>query len=198
MNDLDDKIMKNHEYDGIYELDNDLPFWWVALFIFTVIIGVTYLAYYGLEMGPDQEGEYAAEVKRFESEKEIRLRAERYAAEAKLLAAAEAGEVVEETADTGPMEISPESIARGKKIFTGQICHTCHKMDGGGLVGPNLTDSHFIHGDKVEDMVRIIAEGNLAKGMTPWKGILSDKQIFDVASYVHSIKGTNAPGGKAP
>ena len=186
MIDPDKNLMKDHNYDGIYELDNDLPFWWVALFIVTVIIGIVYCSYYFLELGPGQEGEYIAEVKK----------AERIAKEKQILALANSkGTPVEEVVIDLP-EPTAENIAAGKEIFV-KNCFACHGMNGAGLVGPNLTDNFFIHGPSLSDTVKIITKGNPAKGMVAWSPQLSNDQIFDVAAFVLSLKGQNLTG-KAP
>jgi len=65
-------------------------------------------------------------------------------------------------------------------------------------VGPNLTDNYWIHGNKVEDVVKIITYGVAEKGMIPWEKTLSKRQIVEVASYIHSMQGTNPANGKAP
>ena len=184
--DLDKNIMEDHNYDGIYELDNDLPFWWVALFMTTVIIGIVYCCYYFLGMGPGQEEEYRLAVQkaeRIEKEKQI------------LAMAASKGKPVEEVVIELP-DPTPENLSAGKEIFM-KFCVACHGPTGSGLVGPNLTDNFFVHGPELADMVKIITKGNPAKGMVAWSPQLSDSQIFDVAAFVHSLKGQNIPG-KAP
>ena len=193
---LDENLMQDHEYDGIQELDNDLPFWWVALFIFTVIIGVVYICYYTMDMGPGQEGEYAMEMARIEETKKQKERTAMLEKEALDKQNRAAGIVVEEEPE-GNFEVSDATIANGKKIF-GKHCFSCHGMKGEGLVGPNMTDNFFIHGPTLEDAVNIITVGVPAKGMLPWKGMLSKKDIFDVATFVHSLKGQNLPSPKPP
>ena len=189
MNDLDKNLMEDHNYDGIYELDNDLPFWWIALFIVTVLIGIVYCSYYFLDLGPGQEGEYLAEVKK----------AERIEKEKQILAMANSrkpGAPVEEEAPVNLPEPTSENIAAGKDLFV-KNCFACHGMNGAGLVGPNLTDNFFVHGPSLADMVKIITKGNPAKGMVAWSPQLSNEQIYNVASFVHSLKGQNLTG-KAP
>ena len=186
MNDIDKNLMKDHNYDGIYELDNDLPFWWVALFIITVIIGIVYCSYYFLDLGPGQEGEYAAEVKR----------AERIEKEKQILAMVNSKGEENPVENAAPVKLpdpTAENISAGKAIFE-KNCFACHAMNGSGLVGPNLTDHFFIHGPTMSDIVTIITKGNPAKGMVAWSPQLSEQQIFDVASFVHSLIGQNLKG----
>ncbi len=188
MNDLDKNLMKDHNYDGIQELDNDLPFWWIVLFIVTVIIGIVYCTYYFLNFGPGQEGEYVAEVKKAEQvEQEKAILA---------LANKQHKPVEEVTLNVVLPQPTQENIANGQAIFQ-KNCFACHGMDGSGLVGPNLTDNFVIHGPTLADTVHIITKGVPAKGMLAWSPQLSDAQIFDVASYVFQLKGKNLKG-KAP
>lgn len=187
MNDLDKNLMKDHNYDGIYELDNDLPFWWVALFIITVIIAVVYCSYYFLGLGVDQEAEYIAAVK-----KENRIQEEKQILALANSKSEDDSEGEHEVAVNLP-EPTEQNIAQGKEIFT-KNCFACHGMNGSGLVGPNLTDNFFIHGPRLADMITIITKGNPAKGMIAWSPQLSSEQIYNVASFVHSLKGTNVAG----
>lgn len=89
------------------------------------------------------------------------------------------------------------SLAAGKQIFI-TSCAVCHGHNGEGLIGPNMTDPYWIHGGKIADLVKVINEGVLVKGMIPWKTTLSPDQINQVASYILSLQGTNPPNGKAP
>jgi cytochrome c oxidase cbb3-type subunit III len=91
----------------------------------------------------------------------------------------------------------PEVLARGKKTFT-LLCAPCHRPDGGGLVGPNLTDDYWIHGAKFSDNVTTIWNGVPAKGMITWKNTLKPKEIYEVASYIYTLRGTHPPNPKPP
>ncbi len=174
-------IVLDHEADGIKELDNKLPRWWVWLFYITIIFSVIYLVYYHvLGLG--------------------RLQAERY--EHEMAVAAEVYGQKPDAADLAqavPSEPSSEDaiLADGKQIFM-QNCVACHTADGGGLVGPNLTDNYWIHGNTFSDSVKVIIEGVPAKGMISWKGVLSPDQIQAVASYIYTLRGTTPANPKAP
>jgi mono/diheme cytochrome c family protein len=90
------------------------------------------------------------------------------------------------------------SLASGKQIWDTQ-CFTCHKLDGGGLIGPNMTDDYWIHGGSLPEIINLINVGVPAKGMIPWKGTLSPTQIHEVSSYILvKLVGTDPPGAKAP
>ena len=76
---------------------------------------------------------------------------------------------------------------------------TCHGTSGeGNAIGPNLTDDAWIHGCKFDDVFSLIKNGFPTKGMTAFKGQLSDEKIQQVASFVLSLKGTNPANAKAP
>lgn len=90
-----------------------------------------------------------------------------------------------------------ESIAKGKEIFT-NTCASCHKADGGGLVGPNLTDDSWINGGGIKNIYKVISEGSPNNpSMVSWKKIIKPTDIQKIASYIISLKGTNPAGAKA-
>ena len=173
-----DKILSGHEYDGIKELDNKLPKWWVWLFYITIIISVIYgLRYHVLGWGDLQEMEY---------EKEI----------------AEAGVIYQKPAETNVISAETvtlltdeASLAAGKEIYDKQ-CAVCHLAQGQGLVGPNMTDEYWIHGCSINDVFHIIVVGVPEKGMISWKDQLTPLQIQQVSSFILSLVGTNPPNPK--
>ena len=89
------------------------------------------------------------------------------------------------------------SLASGESIFLTN-CATCHGKQGEGGIGPNMTDDYYIHGGRMTDIVKTITNGVPAKGMISWRGILNEKQIKEVASYLITLRGTNPPNAKAP
>jgi cytochrome c oxidase cbb3-type subunit 3 len=180
MTDEHDPLLMDHEADGIRELDNKLPRWWVWLFYLTIIFSVIYVAYYHvLRAGPLMAGEYAQEMKTGERIKSAAL--------AKFESSIE---TIEPSGD----ELV---LATGKQTF-GRLCAPCHRVDGGGLVGPNLCDDYWIHGNKFSDNLKIVWNGVPAKGMVTWKGVLKPDEIYAVASYVFSLRGTKPPNPKLP
>jgi mono/diheme cytochrome c family protein len=88
------------------------------------------------------------------------------------------------------------SLDAGKEIFMTN-CASCHGPEGQGGIGPNMTDNYYIHGGGINDLMSTIIKGVPVKGMISWKGILDDKQINEVASYMMSLRGTNPPNPKA-
>ena len=175
----DDKLLSGHEYDGIRELDNRLPRWWLWLFIITAVWGVIYLLVYNVfKIAPYQQEEYKTEM----------------AAMGGVTPAQKAN--IADTAGLVPLT-AQANLDAGKATFT-RVCVACHLAGGQGLVGPNLTDNFSIHGCGYKNIVNIITVGQPDKGMISWKDQLTRQQILDVASYVLTLKGTNPPNPKAP
>lgn len=176
----EEDIMLDHDYDGIKELDNVLPPWWVYLFYGTIIFALVYLVRFHVMNEYDQEQEFKNEVALAELEKS---KMPKDAAE-------------EVSYETVVVLTDATSLAKGKEIFT-NACAACHKADGGGLVGPNLTDKHWINGGGIKNVFKLISEGSKNNpSMVSWKANLSSKDIQSVASYVLSLQGSNPPGGK--
>lgn len=174
----------DHDYDGIQELDNELPPWWLWLFYITIIFGVIYMIHYHvLGTGPSSAEEYQQEMAAAQA-----LYGSRTPGAAGL--AGETAEKIEPLTDE-------QSLAEGKAIFE-KNCFPCHGMHGEGGVGPNLTDEYWIHGARMGDLVRTITSGVPAKGMVPWGPILKEDGVKKVASYVITLRGTNPPNAKAP
>ena len=180
-NDPKDPLLLDHNYDGIQELDNQLPRWWVWLFYITIIYSAVYLVYYHVTRTGDlQTAEYDKEMK--------------------------AGNAIK-TAAMGNFESSIPSllpskdgavVENGRQTYV-KFCAPCHRADGGGLVGPNLTDDYWIHGSSYADTVKVIWDGVPAKGMITWKAVLKPDEIQSVASYIYTLRGAKlATPGKPP
>lgn len=169
----------DHEYDGIKELDNPLPPWLKYLFYVTIIISFSYLTlvFVFKDESIIQAKEYRKEVMAARTKSEVAV-----AAEAVKTAAA-------------PM--TQEQILAAGKITFDKICVVCHGKFGEGLVGPNFTDEFWIHGGKPEDLLKVINEGVLEKGMISYKSQLNKTQINNVIAYILSLQGTNPPNQKA-
>lgn len=168
-------VMLDHDYDGIKELDNVLPPWWVNLFYACIIFAFVYLVRFHVFGDYNQAQEYETEVK--ESLAEL----EKYKA------------ATPNTFDIEKVTLLTDaaSLAKGKEIFN-NTCAACHRADGGGSVGPNLTDEYWILGGGIKNVVHTIMEGGReGKGMVPWKSNLKAEDIQKIASYVLSLKGTN-------
>jgi len=170
-----------HDYDGIRELDNRLPPWWLWGFYITIIFSAVYLwRYHVSETAPLSEQEYEQSVVKAE------LKIQEYLKEK--------GEAVNENNVAYLSDAA--DIAEGKKIFINS-CAACHKADGAGEVGPNLADEYWIHGGDIKSIFRTIKYGVDGKGMASWQSVYSPKEIAQLASFVKSLHGTNPPNGKA-
>lgn len=180
--DHEEDVMLDHDYDGIKELDNVLPPWWVGLFYITVIFAIVYLIRFHIVGDYTQDEEFIAEME--QKDKEV----QEYLKNAPDLMNAESATFLADDA----------SLSEGKAIFTTN-CVACHKADGGGSIGPNLTDEYWILGGGIKNVFTTISEGGRSgKGMVPWKESLKPTEIQKVASYVLSLQGTNPEGGKDP
>jgi cytochrome c oxidase cbb3-type subunit III len=180
-----DRYLGGHEYDGIRELDNKLPRWWVYLFYATIIFAIVYLlGYHVTKWWPLQEDEY---------KKEMAIQAD--------IKKANPAPVID--LETMVPLTSPADLDAGHETFK-KICSVCHGPNGQGLVGPNFTDQYWIHGDTITNTISIknlflvVTNGVIAKGMIPYKDQLNPLQIQQVLSYILSLQGTNPPNPKAP
>ena len=177
----DKDVMLDHDYDGIKELDNDLPPWWKYGFYLTIVSGIIYLiSYHVTHNSKSSLEEYEYEMA--EAEKSVNA-----------YRATQASNVDETnasfTSDAGKLDA-------GKATFV-KNCVVCHGPEGQGLVGPNFTDKYWVYGNKAGDLFKIVKNGT-NKGMKSWKDELSPVDIQNVISYIHTLQGTNPANPKAP
>ncbi len=175
-----DPLLMDHEYDGIRELDNKLPSWWVWMFNLAIVFAIIYMVYYhGLGKGRLMAAEYEHEMK---IGNQIKARA-----------------VAEFENRMGTLQPStdPLMLAEGRETFD-KLCAPCHAPDGGGIVGPNLTDTYWIHGSNFVDNLKTIWNGVPSKGMVTWKGVLKPATIHAVGSYIYTLRGTTPKHPKPP
>jgi len=176
------QLLLDHDYDGIKELDNTLPPWWVYLFYGCIVFAAVYLVRYEIMGGDNQEMELKKEM-------------------------AQARIDIAEYMKTAPDQMNEDkvvqlkdasSLAEGKTIFTTN-CVVCHGPEAGGKIGPNLTDDHWILGGGIKNVFHTITNGGRdGKGMIAWKVSLKPTEIQKVASYVLSLQGSNPKDPKAP
>ncbi len=177
----EEDIMTDHDYDGIKELDNVLPPWWLYGFYITIAIAIFYTIQ--VFVNPEaysQKEEYAADVAKGKAEVEAykKEHPELFNTDVKLLTDA-------------------ASLESGKKVFN-TYCVACHMADGGGGIGPNLTDDKWVLGGGIEKIFHTISEGGRpGKGMVAWKSSIQLKERQQVASYVISLQGTTPANPKA-
>lgn len=170
-----------HDFDGIRELDNRIPPWFNYLFVATVIFGFIYMMdYHVLNISPLADAEYIAEIQAAEIQKKIAFAAD--------------GEIDENAL----IVLSDDNSLKSGGDNYQKYCISCHGSQGGGLVGPNLTDQYWISGGSISKIYNTIKIGVPSKGMISWQLVFSQKQTQQIASYVLSLQGTNPPGGKSP
>ena len=178
--DAEDQVV--HEYDDIQEYDNQLPNWWLATFFGTVIFACVYwFGYHTFQSADLPNAEFAKVV------------AAQRAAEAERIK--QAGTIDDSSLTL--LSKDAATVAKGADVFKTN-CAVCHKADGSGNIGPNLTDNAWIHGGKPTDIYKTVNEGVLTKGMPAWGGQLGVDKTQSVSAYLLTLKNTNVAGGKAP
>ena len=179
------ELVMDHKFDGISELNNPTPAWFMALFYGTILFGIGYLLnYHVFHYGQSQEEEYVAEVQQASDDK---------------LAFLASPENKASAVNENNMELSTDAavLKSGQALFATR-CPPCHGDAGQGLVGPNLTDEYWLHGGNVKDVFKTIKYGVPEKGMIAWEKSMSPQQISDITNYVMSLKGTKPAGAKEP
>jgi cytochrome c oxidase cbb3-type subunit 3 len=170
-----------HVYDGIVEHDNKLPLWWQLTLYGAIVFALVY--WFGRRFdairSPDEIYAQAVASQRA-------LDAERARARGTI-----------DDAMLSTLSKDPGSLAGGRETFA-STCAPCHRADGGGNIGPNLTDAYWIHGSKPTDVFKTVSEGVPSKGMPTWGPQLGQDRVLAVVAYVVSLRDTNVAGGKAP
>ena len=175
------EIILDHNYDGIKELDNDLPPWWLYSFYISIVFAVIYLARFHVFNGDNQYTELETEYA------QAKIDIENYKKTAKDLVDFNTVELLTDASDLG----------NGKNIFEAN-CIACHKSDGGGGIGPNLTDKNWILGGGIKNVFKTVSEGGRdGKGMIAWKQNLKPSEIAQVSSYILQFQGTTPAEPKA-
>lgn len=178
-------IMMEHKFDGIAELDNPTPAWFMVLFYATVIFAVGYMFnYHVFGWGKLQDEEYVIELQQAEDQRIAMLQKP-----------GSGGPKINE--NNIEQSTDKEVILKGEALFK-TVCTPCHGEHAEGGVGPNLTDEYWLHGGTVKDIFRTIKHGVPDKGMVAWEKSMNAKQISDITNYILSLKGSNPAGAKAP
>ncbi len=177
-NDPNDRLME-HEYDGIREYDNPMPRWWLLTFAGTVIFSIIYY----FNVGPIGNG---------------KGRIADYEDDMKAFAAAHPAPAAEVSPDKLLAIVADKAaVEAGHEVFT-KNCAVCHRPDGGGNIGPNLTDDYWLHGGTIGDVYKTVTAGVLDKGMPAWGKLLKPDELERVVAYVTTLHGTNPANPKAP
>tara|TARA_R110002050_G_scaffold300276_1_gene468446 strand:+ start:15848 stop:16768 length:921 start_codon:yes stop_codon:yes gene_type:complete len=176
------EIILDHNYDGIKELDNNLPPWWVYSFYISIVFAAVYLLRFHVFNGENQYDELETELA------DAKIAIDTYKKTAKNLVDVNTVTLLTEASD----------LSAGKTTFETN-CVACHMADGGGGIGPNLTDKHWILGGDIKSVFKTVSEGGRSgKGMIAWKQQLKPLEIAQVASYVLTFQGTTPANPKAP
>lgn len=175
-------ILLDHDYDGIQELDNNLPPWWKYGFYLTIVSGVLYIGYYHFLGGPNQVEELNRKIAKAEVE------IAEYMANQKNL--------IDETSVT--FLTGKEDLIKGRELFLSK-CKVCHGEEGQGSgIAPNLTDEYWIHGGSISNIFSTIKYGVTGKGMQSWKNEFSALEIAQITSFIKSLEGTNPANAWEP
>ena len=178
----EEDVLMHHEYDGIRELNNVLPPWWLWLFYGTIIWGVVYLVnVHILGVMPLQAEEYEQEMAQAKEDVAAYL--------------AQFSNLVDESNVT--VATDEATLASGESIYK-QFCVACHGANGEGGVGPNMTDAYWIHGGGIKNVFKTIKYGVPQKGMISWQSQLKPSEMQAVASYILTLQGTDPPNQKEP
>jgi cytochrome c oxidase cbb3-type subunit 3 len=173
-------IMLDHDYDGIKELDNNLPPWWLYSFYVSIVWAFLYMGYYHVFGGPSSIDTYQEEMELAKAEKEAHM----------LLA--------KNNVDENSVEMAEgAALTDGKQIYTAN-CAACHGANGEGGVGPNMTDDYWLHGGDLKAVFTSVKYGIPAMGMKAWESDLTPVQMQNVSSYIMTLKGTNPANPKEP
>ena len=175
-------ILLNHAYDGIRELDNRLPPWWLQGFYLTVFVGILYLFNYHIfqykplsaEAYEQAMAQHLTDVEAYRNS--LALNVDESSVKFLLL---------------------EERVKHGNSLFK-EHCTVCHAQDGGGAIGPNFTDEYWLHGGTIQDVFKVIKYGVPESGMRSWQKDLTPIEIQDVATYVMTLQGTTPAQPKAP
>jgi len=179
MSDINDPLT-DHEYDGIQEYDNPLPTWWLVGFLMTIIFGFHYWIHYSIAGGPTQLEELKENISKIENQQK------------------KFDGPAETEADLAAMAVNQDFLAKGEGVYKAK-CAVCHGPQLQGLIGPNLTDDYWIHGNgKLTDIIATVRKGVLDKGMPNWESMLPKPEIQAVVVFVNSKRGSNPPNPKAP
>jgi cytochrome c oxidase cbb3-type subunit III len=176
-------IMLDHNYDGIRELDNHLPPWWKWLFNFTIVWAVVYLIFYHVTNTLPLSGqEYQNEVA-YAQEQALKMKASSPVA------------TIDET--SVKFVTDAQALADGKQTYLNN-CASCHRQDGGGDIGPNLTDEYWLHGATINEVFKVVRNGVQGTNMIAWEGFISPEKMQNVSSYLLTLQGTNPTNPKKP
>jgi cytochrome c oxidase cbb3-type subunit 3 len=178
-------LVMEHKFDGIAELNNPTPAWFMVLFYGTILFAIGYLLnYHVFNYGKLQDEEYVAEIEK--------------AAEDKVAFLASPANAASAVNENNIVQSKDAAVLKSGQALYATRCPPCHGEHGQGLVGPNLTDEYWLHGGKIKDVFKTIKYGVPEKGMISWEKSMSAQQISDIANYILSMQGTKPADPKVP
>jgi cytochrome c oxidase cbb3-type subunit 3 len=178
-------LVMEHKFDGIAELNNPTPAWFMVLFYGTILFAIGYLLnYHVFNYGKLQDEEYVAEIEK--------------AAEDKVAFLASPANAASAVNENNIVQSKDAAVLKSGHALYATRCPPCHGEHGQGLVGPNLTDEYWLHGGKIKDVFKTIKYGVPEKGMISWEKSMSAQQISDIANYILSMQGTKPADPKVP
>lgn len=175
-------ILLDHNYDGVMELDNNLPPWWKGIMYVSMIFAPIYLYInHFSDYATSSQDAYAIEMQVADEEIKAYLATQ------------------EDAVDESNVTVlaDADALGNGKLIYDNK-CSVCHGDKGQGGIGPNMTDIYWLHGGSIGDIFKTVKDGVPSKGMIAWKNELRPRDIQEVSSYIYSLRGTNPPDAKEP
>ncbi|MCR9203203.1 MAG: c-type cytochrome [Halobacteriovoraceae bacterium] len=180
LNESEQKLLLDHNYDGIEEFDYPLPQWWVWTFIGGAVFAVLYIYFYNFAGAPSLEEEFKREMAKIETVRK------------------------EQRKLTGNFDLADfqnwqkgENVPQMAATVYEENCLSCHEEGGKGDIGPNLTDSYWVNFEKDPepvDFYAFIRVGNEDNGMPAWADMLSKEELYAAVHFVLNLKGKNIPG----
>lgn len=176
-----DQLIEGHNYDGVQEFNNAAPFWWQLAFYISIVFAIGYMVYYLWLGGPSSKQELTENLEKIKSMQPVEVAA------------------IVVTDDVLAAAVSdPLQLELGAKVYV-EKCVACHAPDGGGLIGPNLTDKYWIHDrGNLSGIYAVIKDGVGDKGMPPWGAMLSSAELIAITGYVKSLEGKLVVTAKPP
>ncbi|MEK6554960.1 MAG: cbb3-type cytochrome c oxidase N-terminal domain-containing protein [Bdellovibrionota bacterium] len=184
MSNQDEKLEKEisgHSYDGITECDNPMPDWWLWTFLLSIIFAALYFVHYESGAAPTLKEELNTALAIIEKQKQVHAPA-----------------LMESEESLTEIMNDPAQAAAGAAAYASK-CAVCHGNELQGQIGPNLVDNYWLHGRATRiDIVKVIREGVVDKGMPAWGQMVSQQEIYALTSFIISKRGSNPPQAKAP
>lgn len=187
-----------HEWDGIKELNNPLPRWWVLTWYLCIAIAVVYMVF--MPSWPGLTG-YLKGVRNHSERANVeaamaKVEAERSSQMGRLLSVNNVADIERDP------ELLQYTMKAGESLF-GDNCATCHGAGGQGSTGgyPALVDDDWLWGGALADIQQTIRYGvrsghanarfNMMQAYGR-DGLLPASQISDLVEYVTSLSGGEA------